>query len=304
MYEIELKNICKSFGNVKALDNLNLSIKKNEFYGIIGPDGAGKTTLLRIIASLLVPNSGTVSVAGFDPVRDYKKLRMHLGYMPGKFSLYQDLTILENLNFFASVFGTTIDENYYLIEDIYKQIEPFKNRRAGKLSGGMKQKLALSCALIHKPKILILDEPTTGVDAVSRREFWEMLNKIREHGLTIIVSTPYMEEANLCDKISLIYNGSIVDSGTPDEICNRFEYPIYWLNTSKIPQALSIMRKMEGIKSVNSFGDKLHIVPINNNITNIDIEKFLNANNFNDFTIQKASANVEDCFIDSIYKAE
>jgi ABC-type multidrug transport system ATPase subunit len=304
MNEIEINSLCKTYGKITALDNLNLSIAKNDFYGIIGPDGAGKTTLLRIIASLLIPDSGSVFVAGLDSVKDYKKLRMKLGYMPGRFSLYHDLTVLENLNFFASVFGTTIEENYHLIKDIYSQIEPFKNRRAGKLSGGMKQKLALSCALIHKPDILILDEPTTGVDAVSRREFWEMLDQIRKQGLTIIVSTPYMEEANLCDKISLIFDGKIVDSGTPDDIRSRFTNLIFTVKTNDVPGALKILRQFEEIKSVNSFGHNLHVVAKNEKMRKHDIEDFLISNQFQDFVVEHTSAGIEDCFINHILETK
>ena len=199
---IEVKDLHKQYGDIVALDKISLSVGKGELFGLIGPDGAGKTSLMRILMSLLLPNGGKATMSGLDVVADYKKIRLITGYMPGRFSLYPDLTVEENLKFFATVFGTTIEENYYLIKDIYQQIEPFKTRRAGKLSGGMKQKLALSCALIHKPEILILDEPTTGVDAVSRKEFWEMLKRLNNMGITILVSTPYMDEASLCDRIS------------------------------------------------------------------------------------------------------
>ena len=207
MVALSANNLNKSYGTVQALTDLSLEVEKGEIYGIIGPDGAGKTTLFRILTTLLLADSGTATVDGLDVVKDYKHIRQIIGYMPGKFSLYQDLTVEENLTFFATVFHTTIEENYHLIEDIYKQIEPFKDRRAGKLSGGMKQKLALSCALIHKPTVLFLDEPTTGVDPVSRKEFWEMLMKLKTEGITIIVSTPYMDEATLCDRIALIQDG-------------------------------------------------------------------------------------------------
>jgi len=300
MKEIEIHNLCKSYNDEKTLDNLDLTVEKNQFYGLIGPDGAGKTSLLRIITSLLVADSGSILVGGLDPEKEYKKLRMKLGYMPGKFSLYQDLTVEENLKFFARVFGTSIEENYHLIKSIYSQIEPFKNRRAGKLSGGMKQKLALSCALVHKPEILILDEPTTGVDAVSRREFWDMLKEIRSHGITIVVSTPYMEEAILCDKISLMFDGRIVDSGTPDEITNRFEHPLYIAKSKNIPQLLKVIREMEGIKTVNSFGQTLHIVPKNKSVGETEISRFFKSKNFDDVEVIKGKAGIEDCFIDHI----
>ncbi|MDD4213418.1 MAG: ABC transporter ATP-binding protein, partial [Bacteroidales bacterium] len=218
MNSVEALNICKKYEKVQALQNVSVSVKSGELFGFIGPDGAGKTTLFKIFVSLMVPDEGTATVCGFNTIKDYKKLRNIIGYMPGKFSLYQDLTVEENLNFFATIFGTTIQENYHLIKDIYGQIEPFKNRRAGALSGGMKQKLALSCAMIHKPEILFLDEPTTGVDAVSRKEFWEMLHRLKDAGITIIVSTPYMDEALLCDRIAMIQAGNILITGTPGEI--------------------------------------------------------------------------------------
>ena len=201
---VSVQGICKSYGKVQALKELGFSVAPGELYGIIGPDGAGKTTLFRILTTLLLADAGRAEVLGLDVVKDYRAIRNRIGYMPGKFSLYQDLTVEENLHFFATVFNTTIEANYYLVEDIYKQLEPFKKRRAGKLSGGMKQKLALSCALIHKPEVLFLDEPTTGVDPVSRKEFWGMLLKLKQQGISIIVSTPYMDEATLCDRIGFI----------------------------------------------------------------------------------------------------
>lgn len=300
MNEIEIHNLCKSYGKTKALENLNLSVEKNGFYGLIGPDGAGKTSLMRIITSLLLPDSGEIMVGGLDPVKDYKKLRLKLGYMPGKFSLYQDLSVEENLKFFARVFGTTIEENYHLIKPVYSQIEPFKTRRAGKLSGGMKQKLALSCALVHKPEILILDEPTTGVDAVSRREFWDMLKIIRQSGITILVSTPYMEEAVLCDKISLMFKGKIVDSGSPDEITSRFNYPLFNIKSENIPVLLKVLRNMPDIKSVNSFGQTIHLVARSNSTRIEDIEKYLFENKIPDCKVEIINAGIEDCFIDYI----
>jgi len=280
-----------------------MTVEKNGFYGLIGPDGAGKTTLMRIITSLLVPDSGSLSVGGLDPVRDYKKLRLKLGYMPGKFSLYPDLSVEENLRFFAGVFGTTIKENYHLIKNIYQHIEPFKNRRAGKLSGGMKQKLALSCALIHKPEILILDEPTTGVDAVSRREFWDMLNEIRNYGITILVSTPYMEEAVICDNISLLFAGKVVESGTPDEIVSRYSAKVYSIKTNNIPVTLKTLRNLSGIKSVNSFGQNIHLVFSDETHSEMDISEFLKKYDVLDAEISIIKAGIEDCFIDYILRS-
>ena len=202
-----------------ALRGVSLDVDEGEMFGIIGPDGAGKTSLFRIFTTLILADSGTATVDGLDVVKDYKEIRRRIGYMPGRFSLYPDLSVRENLEFFASIFNTTIEENYHLIKDIYQQIERFHDRRAGKLSGGMKQKLALSCALIHSPRVLFLDEPTTGVDPVSRKEFWEMLKKLRsEYGITILVSTPYMDEAAMCDRIALINEGSIMKTGTPQAL--------------------------------------------------------------------------------------
>ncbi|MFZ1255644.1 MAG: ABC transporter ATP-binding protein, partial [Saprospiraceae bacterium] len=214
MTAIEISQLSKSYLNKKqktiALNDINLAVQKAEIFGLIGPDGAGKTSLIRILTTLILADSGTAFVDGLNVVHDFELIRKRIGYMPGRFSLYQDLTVEENLQFFASVFSTSMEENYHLIKDIYEQIEPFKDRRAGKLSGGMKQKLALSCALIHKPTILFLDEPTTGVDAVSRKEFWDMLKALQKQGITIFVSTPYMDEASLCDRIALIKHGHIL----------------------------------------------------------------------------------------------
>ena len=225
MKSVIVKNIVKTYekGKIIALQDISFEVEKGELFGLIGPDGAGKTSLFRVLTTLLLPDGGSASVDGFDVVKNMKDIRKRVGYMPGRFSLYQDLTVEENLNFFATIFNTTIEENYDLIKDIYVQIEPFKTRRAGKLSGGMKQKLALSCALIHKPSVLFLDEPTTGVDAVSRKEFWEMLRKLKEKGITILVSTPYMDEASLCDRVALIQNGHILDIDTPLSIIRKFD---------------------------------------------------------------------------------
>ncbi len=222
MMAVSSHNLSKSYDKVHALRDLSFEVERGEIYGIIGPDGAGKTTLFRILTTLMLADSGTATVDGLDVVRDYREIRRRIGYMPGRFSLYQDLTVEENLNFFATLFGTTVSENYYLIEPIYKQIEPFKNRRAGKLSGGMKQKLALSCALIHKPSVLFLDEPTTGVDPVSRKEFWEMLRRLREQDITILASTPYMDEAAKCDRVAIMRDGTITSEVSPDRIHDAY----------------------------------------------------------------------------------
>lgn len=217
-----IENVKKKYGGVTALDGVSLRVRRGEIFGLIGPDGAGKTTLFRILTTLLHADSGTAMVAGYDVERQYKEIRRRVGYMPGRFSLYQDLTVEENLHFFATVFGTSIRENYDLVRDIYSQIEPFRTRRAGALSGGMKQKLALSCALIHKPEVLFLDEPTTGVDPVSRRELWDMLQRLRNQGITIVVSTPIVDEARQCDRIAFIHHGQVHGIDTPDCILTRF----------------------------------------------------------------------------------
>src|SRR5574344_1757416 len=223
MNAVEVHNITKHFGKVCALDDVSLTVKSGELSGLIGPDGAGKTTLFRILTTLLVPETGTAMVDGFDTVNQMTDIRRRVGYMPGRFSLYQDLTVEENLKFFATLFGTTIEEGYDSIHDIYSQIEPFKNRRAGALSGGMKQKLALSCALVHQPSVLFLDEPTTGVDPVSRKEFWQILQRLRETGMTIVASTPYLDEVRQCERIAFINEGKICGTGTPDDILLRFK---------------------------------------------------------------------------------
>jgi ABC-type multidrug transport system ATPase subunit len=259
MNVLSINNITKSYGNVVALKNLSFDVNKGEIFGIIGPDGAGKTTLFRILTTLLLADSGTATVDGLDVVRDYKKIRTIIGYMPGKFSLYQDLTVEENLQFFATIFHTTIEENYHLIEDIYKQIEPFKKRRAGKLSGGMKQKLALCCALIHKPTVLFLDEPTTGVDPVSRKEFWDMLMKLKAQGITILVSTPYMDEASLCDRIALIQNGEFLQIDTPKNIIASFPKTLWAVQTDDMPKLLKELRNNPLVASAYSFGESIHV---------------------------------------------
>lgn len=222
MNPLIIQDVVKTYGaksaKVTALQGISFEVERGELFGLIGPDGAGKTSLIRIIATLLLPDSGNVKVDGFDTVKEYKDIRKRVGYMPGKFSLYPDLTVEENINFFATIFNTTLKQNYDLVKDIYSQIEPFKDRRAGKLSGGMKQKLALSCALIHRPSVLLLDEPTTGVDVVSRKEFWDMLQSLKTQGITILVSTPYMDEAGRCDRIALVQNGKVLSLDTPANI--------------------------------------------------------------------------------------
>jgi ABC-2 type transport system ATP-binding protein len=257
---VKIENIGKSFDGIRALEGLSLRVEEGEIFGLIGPDGAGKSTLFRIIASLLLPDGGTCTVQGYDTVKQYKEVRKVIGYMPGRFSLYMDLTVEENLAFYARVFGTTFEANYNLIKDVYHQIEPFRKRQAGKLSGGMKQKLALSCALIHRPEVLILDEPTTGVDAVSRREFWEMLRKIRMEGITVIVSTPYMDEAAMCDRVAMIQKGLLLGISDPSDPLERFSGKLYSLRSDRgLYTYLKRIREMEACRSAYLFGDELHV---------------------------------------------
>ena len=296
MVALSANNLNKSYGTVQALKDLSLEVEKGEIYGIIGPDGAGKTTLFRILTTLLLADSGTATVDGLDVVKDYKQIRNIIGYMPGKFSLYQDLTVEENLTFFATVFHTTIEENYHLIEDIYKQIEPFKDRRAGKLSGGMKQKLALSCALIHKPTVLFLDEPTTGVDPVSRKEFWEMLMRLKSQGITIIVSTPYMDEATLCDRIALIQDGEFLQVDTPQNIIEDYPETLWAVQADKMHQLLRDLRDCPFVRTSFSFGETFHVT-LDNEATSEKLQDFLAEKSYTDIAIREIEPTVEDSFM-------
>ena len=297
---ITFENITRTYnkGQVVALNNISLKINPGELFGLIGPDGAGKTTLFRILTTLLLADKGTAQVNGYDVVKDFEKIRDCVGYMPGRFSLYQDLTIEENLHFFATVFGTTIKENYDLIKDIYQQIEPFKDRRAGKLSGGMKQKLALCCALIHKPAVLFLDEPTTGVDVVSRKEFWDMLAKLKSEGITIMVSTPYMDEANRCDRIALIQKGSILSVDTPNGIIAGFPVDLYGIHAANTHLLLREVRGYKDTDTCFAFGDALHVTfkPEAGNAPK-DLADYLHKKNLPDATIEKITPGIEDTFI-------
>ena len=256
---VEFRNISKNYGPITGVEAVSFKVNPGELFGLIGPDGSGKTTLFRMLTTLLLPDAGTILMAGRDVVEDYRFVRENVGYMPGTFSLYQDLTVEENLNFFATLFGTTIKENYELVKDIYQQIEPYKKRRAGDLSGGMKQKLALSCALIHKPLVLVLDEPTTGVDAVSRKEFWEMLKRLQAAGLTILVSTAYMDEATLCDRVALIQDGAIMQIDPPDKVIADFNKPLYAVTGDRIHRILSFLRQLPQVLSAQPFGDSIHL---------------------------------------------
>jgi len=298
MNAIEVKNLSKSYGKAAALKGINLEVSRGEIFGLIGPDGAGKTSLFRILTTLIYPNEGKASVEGLDVIDDYKKIRQIVGYMPGRFSLYQDLSVEENLTFFATVFNTTIEENYYLIKEIYKHLEPFKTRRAGKLSGGMKQKLALSCALIHKPKVLFLDEPTTGVDPVSRKEFWGMLKNLKKEGITILVSTPYMDEATLCDRIALMMNGEILKIDTPGEIINQFDKTLWKVHGKDMHRLLYDIREHEGINSCFAFGDSLHVTTRRRDMKPEELSSFLVGKGHSELTIETIEAGIEDCFMD------
>ncbi len=293
-----VKNLKKSYKSVKAIENISFGVNKGEIFGLIGPDGAGKTTIFRILTTLLLPDSGEATVKGLDTVAEYREIRKITGYMPGRFSLYMDLSVKENLEFFATIFGTTIEENYHLIRDIYQQIEPFKDRLARNLSGGMKQKLALSCALIHKPDILVLDEPTTGVDAVSRKEFWEMLLKLKEQGITILVSTPYMDEASQCNRVALIQNGSILSIDTPDGIINAFPKKLYSIRSNNLYKLLTDLRDYEKLESVYPFGDSLHITSKEEEIDSEAIQSFLDKRGHQSVQINKQKPGIEDCFMD------
>ena len=295
---ISVSNISKSYKTVKALQDISFEVKSGELFGLIGPDGAGKTSLFRILTTLLLANEGTAIVAGFDVVKDYKKIRNSVGYMPGKFSLYQDLTVEENLTFFATIFGTTIKENYDLIQEIYVQIEPFKNRRAGKLSGGMKQKLALCCALIHKPKVLFLDEPTTGVDPVSRKEFWEMLKRLQQKGITILVSTPYMDEAALCDRIALIQDGKILQIDTPQAIVKHYPKQIYNVSATNTYELINALKAYEYSHSVYPFGEFVHYTDQRSDFNPIELKAYLESKNLSDIVIEKTKVTIEDTFME------
>jgi ABC-type multidrug transport system ATPase subunit len=296
MLAVSTWNIKKNYGKTEALRGLSFEVKRGELFGIIGPDGAGKTTLFRILATLLTADEGSAYVGGVDVLTDYKSIRQHVGYMPGRFSLYHDLTVEENLSFFAAVYGTTLEANYALIRDIYRQLEPFKNRRAGKLSGGMKQKLALCCALIHKPSTLFLDEPTTGVDPVSRREFWQVLRRLQEQNITILVSTPYMDEAALCDRIALMREGSFLTIDTPAGIVGKFDDSLYAAVSADMSRLLYDLRRMPEVKSCYAFGD-VHHVTTTPDADVAALENRLKKIGYADVEVRPIKPVVEDCFI-------
>jgi len=288
----------KSYGQTIALQGVSFEVNAGEIFGIIGPDGAGKTTLFRILTTLILANQGSAIVNGFDVVKEYREIRKCVGYMPGRFSLYQDLTVEENLEFFATVFNTTVEENYELIKDIYQQIEPFKKRRAGKLSGGMKQKLALSCALIHKPTVLFLDEPTTGVDPVSRKEFWGMLKKLKAQGITILVSTPYMDEASLCDRIALIQKGKFLSIDTPQNIVNQYKNQLWAVRSMNMSKLLNDLRSNKSFENCFAFGDSHHVSIENKKLEIKTLEEYLLKCGHTDIEITEIQPTIEDCFME------
>lgn len=295
---IKVQNISKSYQQLLAVDNVSFDVNEGELFGLIGPDGAGKTTLFRILTTLLLADVGQASILSLDVVKEYKAIRNAVGYMPGKFSLYQDLTVEENLSFFATLFGTTVTQNYDLIKDIYIQIEPFKNRRAGALSGGMKQKLALCCALIHAPKVLFLDEPTTGVDPVSRKEFWQMLVRLKQKGITILVSTPYMDEAALCDRIALMQKGRILKIDAPDTIISNYEKVIYDVKSNKTHQLIIDLKNYPTQYSVFAFGEYIHYIDLNPNFNPQDLQLYLKELKHLEIVVKVASTTIEDVFMD------
>ncbi|MCB9317201.1 MAG: ABC transporter ATP-binding protein [Lewinellaceae bacterium] len=313
---IKAQSLSKAYGTVQAVKNVSFDVRQGEIFGLIGPDGAGKTTLFRILTSLLLPDAGQASVDGLDVVQDYKLLRQRIGYMPGRFSLYQDLTVQENLQFFANVFGTTIEKNYALIRDIYVQLEPFKHRRAGALSGGMKQKLALCCALIHKPRVLFLDEPGTGVDPVSRKEFWEMLRRLRDSDITILVSTPYMDEAELCDRVALLQKGEIMAIDTPKGITANYQRPLFAARSDDMYRLITDLRTLEPGADCYAFGEYAHLAlagtasrsatptrptTLSRRTSTETIQQYLESKGHQNVEVLNATATIEDCFIELMH---
>ncbi|WEK35249.1 MAG: ABC transporter ATP-binding protein [Candidatus Pseudobacter hemicellulosilyticus] len=298
---IVVNNLVKRYGakkeTVAAVRGISFQVERGELFGIIGPDGAGKTSLFRMLTTLLLPDAGSATVNGLDVVKDFKTIRRQVGYMPGKFSLYQDLTVAENLEFFATIFNTTVTANYALIKDIYSQIEPFRERRAGKLSGGMKQKLALSCALIHKPVVLFLDEPTTGVDVVSRKEFWEMLKQLKQQGITILVSTPYMDEASLCDRVALMQDGQLLRIDTPQGIIDQYGKPLLAVKSNRMLPLQQDLKAFDQVEDCHSFGEYHHVV-MKPGYQLDSLRQYLESKQHGGLEIRPISPGIEDCFMD------
>ena len=299
---VVVDSVGKNFGETKALDGVSFNVSNGELFGLVGPDGAGKTTLFRILTTLLVPDTGKATVLGLDVVKDLWKIRSRVGYMPGRFSLYGDLTVAENLAFFASVFGTTIEKGYEIIAPVYRQIEMFSDRRADALSGGMKQKLALSCALVHRPDILFLDEPTTGVDAVSRREFWDQLDTLRKSGLTIIVSTPYMDEAIRCDRVALVQGGKILEIDPPGEIGSHYPLPLLEVVGHDRYPLLLALRKAPNAHAVYPFGIEIHFTDSRKGYDPAraasELSSYIASQGFTDVHVTPIEAGIEDSFME------
>ncbi len=306
MKTVSVNSISKSYGKTPAVRAVSFEAQQGEIFGIIGADGSGKTTLFRLLVTLLLPDSGSAIIDGLDLVKQFGQIRKRIGYMPGRFSLYQDLTVEENMKIFAAVFGTTVRENYHLVKDIYQHLEPFRKRRAGALSGGMKQKLALSCALIHKPSVLFLDEPTTGVDPVSRKEFWEMLKRLKSQGISILVSTPYMDEAELCDRIALMQNGEFLKIETPANIKKGFNKTLWAVRGDRMFQLLSDLRKIPYVKACFAFGDTHHVTVDDTNFSENDLTMALQNKGHSGVEVKPVEAGIEDCFmaLSSAEKAE
>ncbi len=302
MYAIDISHISKWFGDKQALNDITFQVKSGELFGLIGADGAGKSTLFDILVTLSKADAGSARVAQYDVQKEHKKIRRIIGCMPGKFSLYLDLTVLENLNFFATIFGSSIDDSYELIKDIWEQIKPFGNRPAGKLSGGMKQKLALCCALVHQPQVLFLDEPTTGVDPVSRKEFWNMLKQLQQKGISILVSTPYMDEAVLCDRVALIQEGNILAIDTPDGITRIFDKPLWSVQTANRYQLLTDLRLFAHTHSCYAFGQTVHLSVTGAGISEELIRAYLREKGHDSISISAISPGIEDCFMELMQK--
>ncbi|MBE9511233.1 MAG: ABC transporter ATP-binding protein [Bacteroidetes bacterium] len=301
---LNINNINKSFEGLQALNDITFSVREGELFGLIGPDGSGKTTLFRVITTLLLPDRGEVNLFGLDVLKNYKKVRQLVGYMAGRFSLYHDLTVEENLKFYATVFGTTVEENYDLIKDVYCQIEPFKTRKAGKLSGGMKQKLALSCALIHKPRLLVLDEPTTGVDAVSRKEFWDMLKRLQKKGITILVSTPYMDEASLCDRVGLIQKGNLLSVNKPENIIAEYQRELLSVSSDNLYKLVNDLRNDEDTHSAFLFGHSVHLTRKDRQASAKQVIKYLKDKGHERIYVKVIKPEIEDCFMDLMHEED
>ncbi|MDD3281628.1 MAG: ABC transporter ATP-binding protein [Bacteroidales bacterium] len=296
MKVIETENISKSFGKTAALNEVSFSVEQGELFGLIGPDGAGKSALFNILVTLLNADSGTARIYGYDLHSQYKEIRKIIGYLPGQFSLYKDLSCIENLEFFATLYGESIEKNYTLIRPIWEQLLPFKDRAAANLSGGMKQKLALCCALVHRPVILVLDEPTTGVDPVSRREFWDILQMLKQENITVLVSTSYMDEASLCNRIALIQNGTLLNVNTPLQILSEFNGRLMAVATKEIYKLLLLLKEIDWIDNAYASGQQVNVVLADEEKTE-QFTQFMQTANIAFADIKHISPNTEDCFI-------